>query len=53
MELALLLFHLWLYSEQFRGALFLRKLIVEKVEQLQFEQHVKQLYSIVYSVARP
>lgn len=43
MELALLLFHLWLYTEQYRGALFLRKLIVEKAEQLQLDQYVKQL----------
>ena len=42
-ELILLFFHLWMYTEQYRGALLMSTLLVKKLEELQLDQHVKKL----------
>jgi hypothetical protein len=34
------LFHLWLYSEQYRGALLLADLFTQKVEQFGLKAHI-------------
>ena len=43
-ELFLVLFQLWLYSEQYRGALFLTTLLTTKIEQLGLKGHIDLLY---------
>lgn len=43
-----MLFHLWLYSEQYRGALFLATLLTTKIEQLGMKGHVDLLYLPLY-----
>jgi hypothetical protein len=43
-ELFLVLFHLWLYSEQYRGALYLTTLLTTKIEQFGLKGYVDLLY---------
>lgn len=47
LKLVLLIFHIWLYAEDYQGALLLSQLAKKKVAQFGLDQYVKQAYNVV------
>lgn len=47
LKLVLLIFHLWLYAEDYQGALLLSQLAKKKAAQFGLDKYVKQVYIVV------
>jgi len=43
-KLVILLVHIWLYAEQYRGALFLSDLIKQKIKEFGVDEYIKLVY---------
>ena len=44
-KLVILIVHIWLYSEQYRGALFLSQLIKQKIKEFALDDYIKLVYA--------